>query len=166
MLQSFIDVHVNIVATQENLPVLAAVDALMKTHRVTLHVDLLVDIAFHSSAEEEALLRKYTKSDSAALVQFDDFSLKECSAGRNYLNLLPDGQVFTCAGGFTYTYSGLYADMVKNKPLDQYRMGNIFNPDFKLNSRDIKCELPCKDACDRDSVIVKAIKPMAQASSQ
>jgi len=145
---------------------IASIDILMKTHRVTLHVDPLVDIAFRYSAEEEALLRKYTKADRSALVQFDDFALKQCSAGRNYLNLLPYGQVFTCAGGFTYTYSGLYADMVKNKPLDQYRIGNIYDPDFKLNSGDIKCELPCKDACDRDSVIVKTIRPMVRSNSQ
>lgn len=159
-LQEFLDVHVNIVATQENLPVIASIDELMKTHRITLHVDPLVDLAFHYSASEEALLRKYTSADRRTLVQFDDFSGKQCSAGRNYINLMPDGQVFTCAGGFTYTYSALYAEMVKDKPLGHFRLGNLFDTDFKLNSSDVVCELPCKDACDRDSVTIKSINPI------
>ena len=160
-LQQFLDVHVNIVATQENLPMIASIDSLMKTHRITMHIDPLVDIAFRYSAAEEALLRKYTGADRRTLVQFDDFSSKMCSAGRNYINLMPDGQVFTCAGGFTYTYSALYAEMVKDKPLSHYRLGNIFASDFRLNSSDIVCKLPCKDACDRDAVIVKSIGPLS-----
>jgi len=159
-LQEFLDVHVNIVATKENLPVIASIDALLKTHRMTLHVDPLVDVAFRYSGAEEALLRKYTKADRSTLVQFDDFSAKTCSAGRNYLNLMPDGQAFTCAGGFHYTYSPLYAGMVENRPLGQFRLGNIFDSDFKLNSSDIVCELPCQHACDRDSVTMKSIEPL------
>lgn len=160
-LQEFLHVHVNIVATPENLPVIASIDELMRTHRISLHVDPYVDHEFRYSTEEQTLLGKYTQADRKSLVDFDDFSRKQCSAGRNYINLLPDGQVFTCAAGFNYTYSPLYADLVKNKPLGHYRMGNIFDSDFKLNSSDVMCELPCKDACDRDSVII-SIRPAEQ----
>jgi organic radical activating enzyme len=160
-LQEFLHVHVNIVATPENLPLISSVDDLMKTHRITLHVDPYVDHEFSYNAPERELLRKYTQADRKSLVDFTDFSRKQCSAGRNYLNLMPDGQVFTCAAGFTYTYSPLYAELVKNKPLGQFGMGNIFDPAFRLNSSDIVCELPCKDACDRDAVII-TIQPAAQ----
>jgi organic radical activating enzyme len=153
-LQEFLHVHVNIVATPENLPVISSIDELMKTHRITLHVDPYVDHEFRYSTEERTLLRKYTQADRKSLVDFDDFSSKRCSAGRNYINLLPDGQAFTCAAGFNYTHSPLYAELVRNKPLGHFRMGNIFDADFKLNSTDVTCELPCKDACDRDSVIM------------
>jgi hypothetical protein len=87
-------------------------------------------------------------------VDFNDFSPKQCSAGRNYINLLPDGQVFTCAAGFSYTYSPLYTDLVKNRSLEHFRMPNLFDPDFRLNPTDLVCKLPCKDACDRDSVLI------------
>jgi hypothetical protein len=133
----------------------------MRTHRISLHVDPYVDHEFRYSTEQQTLLGKYTQADRKSLVDFDDFSRKQCSAGRNYINLLPDGQVFTCAAGFNYTYSPLYADLVKNKPLGHYRMGNIFDSDFKLNSSDVICELPCKDACDRDAVII-SIRPAEQ----
>jgi molybdenum cofactor biosynthesis enzyme MoaA len=156
-LQAFLDINVNIVATQENLPMIASIDELMKSHHITLHVDPLVDIGFRYSAAEEKLLRKHTSADRKKLAQFDDFSPKRCSAGRNYMNLMPDGQAFTCAGGYSYTLSPLYAEMVKDKPLGHFRLGNIFDADFKLNSNDIVCELPCQHACDRDSVLVKSI---------
>jgi len=160
-LQQFLHVHVNIVATPENLPMIASIDELMKTHSISLHIDPYVDHEFRYSAEQQKLLEKYTQADRKSLVDFSDFSRKQCSAGRNYLNLMPDGQVFTCAAGFTYTHSPLYTEMVKGKPLDQFRMKNIFDPDFELNSDDIVCELPCKDACDRDAVII-TIQPAEQ----
>lgn len=153
-LQEFLHVHVNIVATPENLPVIASIHQLMDTHRISLHVDPYVDHEFNYSSEQEALLRKYVQADRKELVDFNDFSAKQCSAGRNYINLLPDGQVFTCAAGFSYTYSPLYTEMVRNRPLDNFSMGNLFDADFKLNSSDVTCKLPCKDACDRDSVLI------------
>ena len=158
-LQEFLDVHVNIVATRENLPVIAAIDELMRTHRVSLHVDPYVDREFIYTAEEQTLLRKYTQADRKSLVDFNDFSAKQCSAGRNYINLLPDGQVFTCAAGFSYTYSPLYTELVRNRPLEQFRMANLFDPDFRLNPTDLICKLPCKDACDRDSVLITIQTP-------
>ena len=157
-LQEFLHVHVNIVATPENLPMISSIGELMKTHSISLHVDPYVDRAFSYSTSEQELLERYTKADRKSLVDFEDFSPKQCSAGRNYINLLPDGQVFTCAAGFNYTYSPLYTDLVKGKPLGHYQMRNIFDPDFKLNSSDLLCELPCKDACDRDAVLVKIQK--------
>jgi hypothetical protein len=119
-----------------------------------LHVDPYVDHEFHYSTQEQALLWKYTQADRKLLVDFADFSRKQCSAGRNCVNLLPDGQLFTGAGGVQLMHSPLYPELVRNKPLGHYRMGNIFDPEFRLNSSDL-CELPCKDACDRDDVLVK-----------
>jgi len=158
-LQEFSHVHVNIVATPENLPLISSIDELMAKHRISLHVDPYVDHQFRYSAEEQALLRKHTQADRKSLVQFDDFSRKQCSAGRNYINLLPNGDVFACAAGFNYVHSPLYSEIVKGRNLDHFRMRNLFDPEFKLNSSDVMCELPCKDACDRDSVIIKVIEP-------
>jgi organic radical activating enzyme len=158
-LQEFFHVVVNIVATPENLPVIGRVDQLMRHHNISLHVDPFVDAEFSYSPEQIRVLNKYTQADRGSLVSFDDFSVKRCSAGRNYINLMPGGEVFTCAGGWTYTHSPLFKDVVNGSTVDHYSMGNLFDPAFRLNSEDITCSLPCKDACDRDSVIIKTIAP-------
>jgi MoaA/NifB/PqqE/SkfB family radical SAM enzyme len=159
VLQESFHVEVNIVATPENLPVIAAVDELLKSHDVSLHVDPFVDLGFHYSEEQLELLRKHTQTDRKALPEFDDFSQKSCSAGRNYINLMPNGDVFTCASGYQYIYSPLNAHLAAGKKLDQFRMGNLFELDFSLNTTDILCTMPCQAYCDRDAVLVKLIEP-------
>jgi MoaA/NifB/PqqE/SkfB family radical SAM enzyme len=159
-LQDSFDVEVNIVATPENLPVIAAVDELLKSRHVTLHVDPYVDPGFRYSAEQLKLLQRHTQRDRNALPEFDDFSNKSCSAGRNYINLMPNGDVFTCASGYSYAYSPLFADVVAGQRTDHYRMGNLFDPDFSLNATDISCTLPCQAYCDRDSVFIRSIDPV------
>ncbi len=161
-LQEFFHVHVNIVATPENLPVISSIDELMSKHRISLHVDPYVDHEFRYSAAEQQVLRKHITADRSKLVEFDDFSSKQCSAGRNYINLLPNGDVFTCAAGFNYIHSPLYSEIVKGRDLSHFPMRNLFDSAFKLNSTDVICGLPCKDACDRDAVILKTIQPLPQ----
>lgn len=152
--------EVNIVATPENLPVIAMIDELLKSRHITLHVDPYVDPGFRYSAEQLELLEKHIQPDRKALPEFDDFSHKSCSAGRNYINLMPNGDVFTCASGYSYVYSPLFANIVRGASTDQYRMGNLFDSDFSLNAGDISCALPCEAYCDRDSVQVK-MSPLA-----
>jgi hypothetical protein len=36
--------------------------------------------------------------------------------------------------------------------LSRFALGNLFDQDFALNKSNITCTLPCKEACDRDSV--------------
>lgn len=158
-LQDSFDIEVNIVATPENLPAIAAVDELLKLHRISLHVDPYVDTEFKYTAEQLELLRKHTQADRNALVEFDDFSLKSCSAGRNYINLMSNGDVFTCAGGYEYVHSPLFAHVVAGESTDHYRMGNLFDLDFSLNKADIVCKLPCQAYCDRDAALIKVIGP-------
>jgi hypothetical protein len=43
--------------------------------------------------------------------------------------------------------------------LRKFAMGNLFDPAFTLNKANITCTLPCKEACDRDSVAVRRIGP-------
>jgi MoaA/NifB/PqqE/SkfB family radical SAM enzyme len=159
-LRDSFDIEVNIVATPENLPAIAAADELLKSRRVTLHVDPYVDPDFRYSAEQLKLLEKHIQSDRNALPDFDDFSHKSCSAGRNYINLMPNGEAFTCASGYSYGYSPLSAHLVAGKKTDHYRMGNLFDSDFSLNTTDISCTLPCQSYCDRDAVIVRLIEPV------
>ncbi len=158
-LQEFFHVIVNIVATPENIPVIARIDDLMRKRNISLHVDPLVDTEFIYTPEQIRALKKYTQADRSSLVSFDDFSMKQCSAGRNYINLMPGGEVYTCAAGWSYTHSPLLRHVVNGSGVSQYSMGNLLDPDFRLNTADVACSLPCKDACDRDSAIVKVIGP-------
>jgi hypothetical protein len=48
--------------------------------------------------------------------------------------------------------------------LRKFAMGNLFDPAFALSKTDIKCSLPCKEACDRDSVAVRRIGPSPAAA--
>jgi hypothetical protein len=37
----------------------------------------------------------------------------------------------------------------------QFAMGNLFDPDFRLNREDMICALPCKQGCDRDFATIR-----------
>jgi MoaA/NifB/PqqE/SkfB family radical SAM enzyme len=153
-LQEQFHINVNIVATPQNLEVLGRVEEMMRTKNISLHVDPYVDADFEYSKEQLKALGKHLTADRG-VVDFADRSSKRCSAGQNYINVLPDGEVFTCAAGFSYTYSTLFADLVAGQELKGYRMKNLFEPDFALSREHMTCALPCKDACDYDSVIIR-----------
>lgn len=93
-------IHANIVATPENLPLLAQISDELGTGGVTLHVDPYVDRNFQYSPEQLQVLRRHIKGDRHPETQldFEDFSPKRCSAGRNYVNFTPDGSAYTCCG--------------------------------------------------------------------
>lgn len=156
-LQDSFYIEVNIVATPENLPAIEAVNKLLGSHNISLHVDPFVDTEFHYNEEQLELLRKYTADDRNDLIEYSDYSPKSCSAGRTYINLMPNGEVFTCASGFSYAYSPLFANVVGEQNTDSYRMGNIFDTRFSLNRSDMSCGLPCEAYCDRDAILVKTV---------
>jgi len=161
-------INVNIVATPENLPLIDEIDRIMSRHGVTLHVDPYVDLNFSYTPEQRAMLERVLRSDRDPDTQldFNDFSEKSCSAGRNYINLAPNGDVFTCNGGMSYLHSSLYAGFPNPAGMDlcRFAIGNLFDSDFALNKTDIRCTLPCKEACDRDSVVVRSIRRPSVAS--
>jgi organic radical activating enzyme len=147
-------IHVNVVATRENLSFLSEISAEMSSDNITLHVDPVVDPEFCYSREEMDFLGKFIRNDRVPDQQlnFQDFAPKRCSAGRNYVFVVPNGDVYTCGGGLAYMTSPLYEKLIEGRKLPKFAMGNLFDPEFRLNSGDIICALPCKEACDRDSV--------------
>ena len=161
-------IHVNIVATPENLPLIEEVANGMARDNVTLHVDPYVDLNFRYSPEQRALLDRVLRSDRNpdSQLDFNDFSEKSCSAGRNYIAVASNGDVYTCNGGMQYLHSSLYADFPNPAGMDlrTFAMGNLFDPAFTLNKTNITCMLPCKEACDRDSVAVRRIGPSPAAA--
>jgi organic radical activating enzyme len=150
-------IHVNIVGTRENLTVLRKLRDEFSRQEVALHVDNLVQPNFSYTAEETALLEEFMTPDRG-LVDFENFSHKTCSAGKNYMAIMPDGETFTCAGGLGYLKNPVYSSIPKGAELSQYRMPNFFDEDFKLNDGYISCNLPCLHNCDRDAVIMKQVQ--------
>jgi MoaA/NifB/PqqE/SkfB family radical SAM enzyme len=161
-------IHVNIVATAENLPHLEMISNEFKELDVTLHVDPLVDVGgFHYTPEQMLILRRYIHSDRKVETQLDynDYSPKRCSAGRNYVTLAPDGSVYTCQGGMSFIHSTQFTELVGNRNVSQFRLRNLFDPEFQLNAQDLVCSMPCNTACDRDSAIIVPIKNVQRVSS-
>jgi MoaA/NifB/PqqE/SkfB family radical SAM enzyme len=154
-------IHVNIVATPENLPYLGMISEELTAAGVTLHVDLYVDVSgFQYTPEQLEVLGHFIASDRRIETQLDygDYSPKNCSAGRNYITLAPDGSVYTCYGGMNFIHSTQYSEIVAGRNVSQFRMDNIFSEDFRLHSKDMVCSMPCNAACDRDSAIIRPLQ--------
>ena len=69
----------------------------------------------------------------------------------------PDGGAYTWDGGINFIHSALYSELSACRDVSQYRMGNIFDPDFHPNQKDIVCSMPCNLACDRDTAIIRPV---------
>jgi MoaA/NifB/PqqE/SkfB family radical SAM enzyme len=169
-LAELFNVSVNIVATRENLSVLRRLQDEFKHENITLHVDRMVGLGVVYTPEEVALLEPYLSTERRAQddqLDYDDFEPKLCGAGKNYINIMPNGEVYTCAGGMEYIHSPLIKDILDRQhqpPFDltRFKMGNIFDPGFKVNAKPILCPLPCRAACDRDFT---SFKRMLRAKS-
>ena len=148
-----------IVATPENLPLIGQISEELGSSGVELHVDPYVDRSFEYSPDQLKILKRHIAADRQPETQLDfaDFSPKRCSAGRNYVNFSPDGSAYTCYGGMNFIHSSLYSDIADGKDLSAFRMGNLFEPEFRMNSADILCSMPCNAACDRDAAIIRPV---------
>jgi MoaA/NifB/PqqE/SkfB family radical SAM enzyme len=157
--------NVNLVATRENIPMIPKVEKLLTDHRVSLHIDPFVDpdLAFEYTPDEMALLHRYLPPDRTTQMDrldADRYERKLCSAGQNYINIMPDGTVFRCAGGFDYYHSPLRRRVLEGGPDGPYdasyfKTGNIFDPEYHLDDKPVICHLPCTAACDRDMAKIK-----------
>ncbi len=170
-LQPYFHLNVNIVATPENLPVIEHVRRRLEGKKISLHVDPLVTPGFeYEQRDRQALDAQLTpdrKSNVTSQLNFADYETKECSAGKNYINVLPNGDVFACFGGASFTHSPLVADILARGPdapydLRPYRMGNLFDADFRLRDAPMSCSLPCLHACDFDSATIRRLGPAAR----
>jgi hypothetical protein len=154
---------VNIVATPENLPALEHIRSSFKSSEIELHVDPYVSPGFNYTREQRKMLSPYVQFDRDVNAdgRFEDFAPKRCSAGRNYINIAPDGSAYTCAGMMSYTHSTLFSDISAGRDFSSFKLGNIFSPGFRLNQSDVICALPCVHACDRDTAIIQPLDTAA-----
>ena len=156
---------VNLVGTPENLPVLEEVRGAFKQSEIDLHVDPYVDPHFTYTTEQRRLLDGYLQHDRNPQEpsDFSDFGEKGCSAGRNYINIAPNGDVYSCASGLSYAHSTLYRHLAGQGDASEFRLGNILDPEFRLNRADRTCAMPCTAACDRDAAIIRPTEHKAPA---
>ena len=168
-LKELCNVSVNIVATRENMSVLRKLAETFSEKEITLHVDRLVDDTVVYTPEEVAYLNSFLsveRRQQRDQLNYDDYEPKLCGAGKNYINIMPNGEAYTCAGGMEYLHSPLVKGILDRQPeapfdLSQFKMGNIFEPGFALNKKPIVCPLPCRAACDRDFTTFKRVRRTA-----
>ena len=150
-------VNVNFVASSDNIKIIGVIEKKFKQNNVQIHVDPCISLDSGYTEKEKIVLDKYLENDrDVRWLGFKDYSKKKCSAGRNYIIIFPDGDVFSCMGGFYYS-TPLYKHLVNSKSTEQFYLGNIFSDDFKLNKMDIQCSLPCQEGCDLDLAIIENI---------
>jgi MoaA/NifB/PqqE/SkfB family radical SAM enzyme len=150
-------IHVNIVATPENLRTIEVLAREARSRKLTLHVDPYKDPMYRYSPQEWSLLERVIQGDRnpADQLNYADFTEKQCSAGRNYVVVAPNGDVFTCVAGYNYV-SPLWDDLLRGRERPQFAMGNLFDPGFRLSESDMMCAVPCNHACDRDMATIRA----------
>jgi sulfatase maturation enzyme AslB (radical SAM superfamily) len=160
-------IHVNVVATPENLPVIETLAGEARARKVTLHVDPYKDPQYQYSKQELTLLERVIQRDRnpAQQLNYEDFIPKQCSAGRNYMVAAPNGDVFTCVAGYYYV-SPLWEELLRGRERPEFAMGNLFDPAFRLSASDMICGVPCNQACDRDMANIRPAMHAAVASAQ
>lgn len=153
---------VNIVATPENLPFLEELHKRLNPHGITIRVEHLIKPGFKYTDEQLRQLKKYLTPDRNWEKKgnfYEKPMCKMCSAGRNYINIMPNADVYTCVGGMEYlnaTHRQKYVDNLTL--LERYRLGNLADKNFVFNTKNKPCVLPCIYVCDWDYAEIKKAK--------
>lgn len=158
-LKKMFDVTVNIVATEDNFDFIKNKIQVFKQNNIQVHIDPLVEKTSkpHLYSEEYAeILKSYNKSNQDRGLNSDRLVLgvkRKCSAGRNYYNLLPNGNAVYCARAMEQIYS----PFIENDKSKTTELGNVFDGTFKLNKKDFICKYDCLTHCDWDYTSAKII---------
>ena len=148
-LQDQFHIHVNIVATPENLPLIEEISGAMSRGGVTLHVDPYVDVNFKYSPEQRALLERCIDPDRnpetqlgrPTIADFQREVLLRLAAITSTSSLMATSSV--CAGGLGYLRSGLHRDFPNPAGMDlsQFALGNL-RPGVRAEQKQT-CGVPC-----------------------
>jgi MoaA/NifB/PqqE/SkfB family radical SAM enzyme len=144
-------ITINIVATKKNILLLQKYSKCLKSNNIDFHVDPIIDFVnnkcFDYTPEDLKIINKFILKDrSLYKKQLLEKSTKICSAGRNYYNIMPNGDVTICSNTMDIKYSK-YRCETKDK---NFELGNVFNNNFSLNNSDYKCLYKCLNHCDID----------------
>jgi MoaA/NifB/PqqE/SkfB family radical SAM enzyme len=172
-LKELFNISVNVVATRENMPFLRTLKKSFSEKEIAFHIDRFMNENFTYTPEEVTFLDSFLSHErrqQSDQLDYTDYEPKLCGAGKNYINIMPNGEVYTCAGGMEYIHSHLVKDILDHQPntpydLAQFKMGNIFEPGFQLRNKAVVCSLPCRTACDRDFTSFKRMPRVKSAAA-
>ncbi len=162
-LNSFMWINsVNIVATPENIPFLEKLHQSLNPKGITVRVEHLIKPGFKYTDEQYKQIEKYLTYDRN-FKKKDDFYeakiCKLCSAGRNYINIMPNADVYSCVGGMEYINAVHRKQYIKNPEiLKRYRLGNLADDNFSFFKKDKLCPNPCIYVCDWDYAEIRKAK--------
>ena len=144
---------VNIVATPENLPFLEELHRKLTPKGITIRVEHLVKSGFEYSTSELKQLKKYITYDRSLDTKYfyETYPAKKCSAGRNYINIMPNADTYSCVGGMEYINAiHRKAFILDQNVMSKYKMKNLEDPNFSFEIKDKICGNPCIYVCDWD----------------
>ncbi len=150
---------VNIVATPENIPFLEELHSKLTPKGITIRVEPLIKTGFNYTEEQLKQIDKYLKHDRSfkKKIEFYEAQIcKDCSAGKNYINIMPNGDVYSCVGGMEYINTPYRRALIKNEQdLERYKLGNLSDENFSFNKTKKICKYPCIYVCDYDYADIK-----------
>ncbi|MEM7817189.1 MAG: hypothetical protein QXZ20_04710 [Candidatus Aenigmatarchaeota archaeon] len=132
-----------------------------KEKGIFFRVDTFKDPNYNYTQEEVSLVRYYKRKkiiakDRTEGYNFEDFSPKICSAGKNYFIIISNGNVYSCMEGYYYSECSPFKDK-KNK-IDNFYMGNLFLKDFRPYLKNRICYSCCAELCDIELAGVRRIR--------
>jgi len=135
--------RINFVAAPSNLRYYAIIKSISDELKVPLHVDrcVMLDGEPEFSKEEKQFVEKIVSQDRK--IEFDVNKKVKCSAGKDYIVIFPNGEVYQC---LSKAEEGIG------------KIGNFFDEKFKLlDSFSVCSRYPYCCSCDRDNVKIKII---------
>ncbi len=149
------NITVNYVAWPEQMWLIPMYKQIFENHGIRFHIDPYSPTALYAyefSQKEKDFLRQFVGEDrSAHWFGEIDKSPVLCSGGYNHLNVQPNGDAYRCI-----------EDRISEKP----KVGNILDPDFKLNTEWTYCDVYHRcPSCDLDKISVKKLENQTGSKS-
>lgn len=136
------NVFVNYVAYPKQIHLIPIFKQLIESAGAFFNVDPFISKTYNYTQEEENEVKKYlTQRRKIGFRWEEEGTIKYCSAGKDYIFVAPNGEVFRCLSGFFHHN--------KNK----FRIGNI-KETVQLNSDYQVCFNACPATCDQNVVTV------------
>ena len=137
----------NFVTWPEQMWLIPMYKSRFENHGIRFHVDPYAPTPYYPyeySEKEKEFLKQYIGEDRSHWLGEEGRYPVLCSGGKTHLNVQPNGDAYRC---------------INDKILNKDKVGNILEPDFKLNSSWTYCEdyYRCP-GCDKDKIEVKPIE--------
>jgi MoaA/NifB/PqqE/SkfB family radical SAM enzyme len=126
---------VNYVAFPKQIDLISQMKKEIEEVGVSFNVDPFISSTYEYTADEQEAVKQFVTLKRTIEPWHEKSEDKLCSAGRDYICIVPNGDVFCCNTGFFYA----------NK--QEFKLGNITST-VKFANEDRLCDVPCPSACD------------------